>query len=88
MKPGSNNLEKILLKRLADKGIEPSLIPGFLKDLANSFFVDPDISLQQARQRLVYLGWNDIDLDYHTFQMAKECLGKVVDRLKDFEGAI
>ncbi len=31
------------------------------------------MSLSQVNNRLHSLGWNDIDLDYHTFQLAKEC---------------
>lgn len=47
-----------------------------MKDLANSFFLDSDMNFLQATKRLHYLGWDDIELDYHTFQLAKECLEK------------
>ena len=68
------NIEQILLQRLEKIGIEPNLIPGFIKDLANSFFINPDMDLLKAINRLRYLGWDDFELDYHTFQLAKECL--------------
>jgi len=32
------------------------------------------MDLLQAINRLRYLGWNDFELDYHTYQLAKECL--------------
>ncbi len=46
-----------------------------MKDLANSFWLNPDMNFSQVNERLHYIGWNDIELDYHTFQLAKECLG-------------
>jgi len=61
------NIEK-LLQRLEKIGVEQKLISAFMKDLANSLFHNPNLNFSQA-------GWNDIELDYHTFQLAKECLG-------------
>ena len=74
MQSEPNNIEQILLDRLKTIGIEPNLIPGFIKDLANSFFLKPDMNLMQVNERLNYLGWEGIELDYHTYQLAKECL--------------
>ncbi len=74
MKKDFKNTEQ-LLRRLAETGTEPNLIPGFMKDLANSLFLNPNMNFTQVNERLHYIGWNDIELDYHTFQLAKECLG-------------
>ncbi len=68
------NIEK-LLQRLEKIGVEQKLISAFMKDLANSLFLNPNMNFSQANERLHYIGWNDIELDYHTFQLAKECLG-------------
>ncbi len=73
MKTDSINIEQILKQRLEKKGIEPSLIPGFIKDLTNTFFLNPDYELPQIVGRLRYLGWDDFELDDHTLQLAKAC---------------
>lgn len=75
MKTDSKNIET-LLQRLQEMGIEPNLIPGCMKDLANSRFLNRDMTYLEANERLKYLGWDDIELDYHTFELARECLGK------------
>jgi hypothetical protein len=68
------------LQRLEKIGIEPNLIPGFMKDIANSFSLSPDMNFSQVNERLHYLGWDDVELDYHTYQLARECLGKELGR--------
>jgi len=74
MESNQVDIEQLLLQRLEKIGIEQNLIPGFIKDLSNSFFIDPEMDLVRAVSRLRYLGWDDFDLDYHTYQLAKECL--------------
>ena len=75
MKKEFKNIEN-LLQRLQEMGIEPNLIPGFMKDLANALFYNPDTNFTQVNERLHSLGWDDVELDYHTFELARECLGK------------
>ncbi len=65
-----------LLQRLQEMGIESNQIPGFMKDLANSLFLDSATTYSQVNKRLHSLGWNEIELDYRTFELARECLGK------------
>lgn len=67
-------IKLILVQRLKAKGIGASIIPGYIRDLGNFYSSDPQISLMQANQRLHYLGWDDVELDYHTFQLAVACL--------------
>ena len=69
-----NQIKEILLDRLEKKGLDPNYIPGFIRSLANSICRDPDMSLTQLNQRLHYLGWNGIDLDYHTLQLTIACI--------------
>ncbi|UCH21354.1 MAG: hypothetical protein JSU83_23120 [Deltaproteobacteria bacterium] len=70
MKP----IKQILIDRLEEKGIDCDNIPGFMRILANSFFADPLMTLDQIKKRLNYLGWDGFDLDDHTLQLAIACL--------------
>ncbi len=70
------NLKQILLKQLIIIGVEPNLISGLMKALAVFFYLNPNMSLSQVNERIHYLGWNDIELDYNTYQLAIECLDK------------
>ncbi|WP_153307427.1 hypothetical protein [Desulfospira joergensenii] len=63
-------LDQKLIHKLMENGVEASLIPGFIRSLANAFLINPDMSHTQANKRLQYLGWPDIEIDYHTFQLA------------------
>ena len=47
-----------------------------MKDLANSLVLNPDMNFSQVNERLKYMGWDDVELDYRTFELARECLGK------------
>jgi len=69
-----NQIKEILLERLENKGLDPNYIPGFIRSLANSIWRDPDMSLTQLNQRLDYLGWDGIELDYHTLQLTIACI--------------
>ena len=64
------DIEKTLIKELKGKGIENNLIPRFIKDLAYSFQIDLSVSLADINARLHSLGWEDVELDYHTLQLA------------------
>ena len=68
------NLKKVFIHRLVEKGIEPCLIPGFVRVLTYSLSGNAQTSLHQVNKRLRYLGWNDVELDYHTLSMAEVCL--------------
>ncbi len=63
-------IDKKLIHKLMENGVEPSLIPGFIRSLVNACLISPDMSHGQANKRLKYLGWDDIELDYHTHQLA------------------
>lgn len=66
-------LIRILIKRLERKGIEPSIIHGFIRDLANTTLSNPHMNLLQVNKRLHLLGWDSFELDYHTLQLAIAC---------------
>lgn len=63
-------IDRKLRMKLMENGVEPALIPGFIRSLANAFLINPDMTLCQANKRLKYLGWQDIEIDYHTFSLA------------------
>jgi hypothetical protein len=63
-------VDKQLICRLIDNGLEASMIPGFIRSLVNACLISPDMTHCQANKRLQYLGWHDIEIDYHTFQLA------------------
>ena len=66
----SKDIEKILINKLKGKGLVNNLIPRFIKDLAYSFQIDPSVSLSDVNDRLHFLGWEDVEMDYHTLQLA------------------
>lgn len=67
-------IDQKLVYKLMENGVEAALIPGFIRSLANAFLVNPDMSHCQANKRLKYLGWEDIEIDYHTFSLAVNAL--------------
>ncbi|MCK5600796.1 hypothetical protein KAR91_02945 [Candidatus Pacearchaeota archaeon] len=69
-----SQLKEILINRLKNKGMELSMIPGFIRSLTNSFAYYPHVNLLEVNNRLRYMGWDDFELDYFTFQLAIECL--------------
>ena len=70
MEERPTNIEETLINKLKGKGIENNIIPRFIKDLAYSFQIDSSVSLSDVNDRLHFLGWEDIELDYHTLQLA------------------
>jgi len=69
-----DQIKQILVNRLEKKGLELCLIPGFMRSLAISFINNPNYSLLQINEKLHYLGWDEFDIDYHTLQLAIECI--------------
>jgi hypothetical protein len=65
----SQQLKAILLRRLEGKGISPQAAPGFIRNLTNVLSEYPLLSIGEVNRIMQYLGWQDVDLDYHTFQL-------------------
>ena len=63
-------IKETLIDELKGKGINNEIIPRFIKDLSYSFQIDPSVSLSDVNERLHFLGWEDVELDYHTLQLA------------------
>jgi hypothetical protein len=69
-----DDLKPFLIDRLKSKGLEPSLIPAYLKALTSIISSEPGIELPQVNQKLNLLGWNEVSIDYHSLQIALVCL--------------
>ncbi len=63
-------VDEKFISRLIERGVETALIPGFMRSLANAMLIRPAMTHIQVNKRLKYLGWDNIDIDYHTFQLA------------------
>jgi hypothetical protein len=70
MRKKTTAIEKALIKELKKIGIEYRTRPRFIKDLIYSFQTDPLITLSDVNERLQLLGWEGVELDYHTLQLA------------------
>ena len=64
------DIEETLINELRGKGIDNNIIPRLIKDLAFAFQIDLSVSLSDVNDRLHFLGWEDVELDYHTLQLA------------------
>ena len=62
--------KQTLMNRLEMKGLDKSTIPGFIWSLKRCLSNNPDMNHLEANQRLQSLGWDDVNLDYHTMQLA------------------
>jgi hypothetical protein len=64
----------LLAERLKRQGVEPHEMPGFLREMAKLLSADPDLPPAAANQRLQYLGWSEVTVDYQSLQLAAACL--------------
>jgi hypothetical protein len=68
------DLRQLLIQRLSRRGLEKNQIPGFLRSLANSIDRGQTPNFTLINKHMRNIGWNDIDLDYRTFELARNCL--------------
>ena len=64
-----DQIKQLLYQRLEDAGIGSASVSGLMRDVANCLRIDDAMSLSEVNRRLSYLGWDDSQLDYHTFQL-------------------
>jgi hypothetical protein len=64
-----DKLIKILIDRLVGKGMEISMIPAYVRDLANLIAMNRYSDLHELNRRLELLGWNDFEIDDYTLQL-------------------
>ena len=68
------DLKQLLIQRLSHRGLEKNQIPGFLRSLANSIDIGQNPNYTLINNHMRNIGWDDIDLDYRTFELARNCL--------------
>ena len=68
-----NSDKEALIKRLELKGMAKGAIFGFIWSLKSCVLDNPNMNRLQIEKRLHSLGWESIDLDAQTFQMAIKC---------------
>ena len=71
MESHSDIIKHIFMHRLMMMGIEIDIIPLFMRDLRNSLSTYPSSDLRKIGKVIKQLGWDGIELDYQTFQLAK-----------------
>ncbi len=71
MESQSDTIKHIFMHRLMMMGIEIDIIPLFMRDLRNSLSTYPSSDLRKIGNVIKQLGWDGIELDYQTFQLAK-----------------
>jgi hypothetical protein len=67
------DLKQVLAENLLKRGIMEPSIPGFLKTLSKILAAEPEIDAAAANARLRYLGWPEVEVDYHLLQIALAC---------------
>jgi len=67
-------LTQILIERLEEKGMGSVEIPAFIRNLTNALVANPQSSHGYLNDQLHALGWNDLELDYRTFEVAAACV--------------
>lgn len=45
-----------------------------MKSFSNVLFIDQNLNLGVVNRHLNLIGWNDIELDYYTYELARICL--------------
>ncbi|MBI5577923.1 MAG: hypothetical protein HY895_02110 [Deltaproteobacteria bacterium] len=68
------NLRTLLAARLERQGVDQAHMAGFLREMERLLRELPDVTLPEVNARLHYLGWQDVNLDYHSMQLAAFCL--------------
>jgi hypothetical protein len=68
-----DEFKQILLDRLVKGGADPSSLSSILKALSKLLSSNPDIDPAAANERLHYLGWHEVEVDYHILQLALAC---------------
>lgn len=71
----AQSLRALLVQRLERQGVEQPHVKGFLRELAKLLSACPDMSPAAVNEKLHYLGWTDVALDYQSMQLAAVCLG-------------
>lgn len=64
-------VKQILEQQLEKLGLSRTMIRSVLKSMAHFLCDEPDMDLREINERLQYIGWDGIEIDYHTLQLVK-----------------
>ena len=64
-----NEFAEIVNHRLEERGLGPGEIEGFVRCVGFTVSDDNNIGLEELNRRLGLLGWDTVDLYYHTLQL-------------------
>jgi len=65
-----SKLKERLISHLIRKGLEPSLVPGFIRCLAISLKLNPRGDIPEIGQRMNCMGWAEAEIDTDTLALA------------------
>ena len=73
MKSGHNleQILKIIVERLEEKDIDPGRIPSCIETIVYNIFLNPVITYQKFSRKMQSLGWLNLEIDEHTFNLVK-----------------
>ena len=61
----------IIVGRLKEGGIDPVKIPSCIENVFNITFLYPVVSYRELNTRMQSLGWQNFQIDEHTFKLIK-----------------
>jgi len=70
-----DELIRILIDRLVNKGMESTSIPAYVRDIVNTIAVAGNLGPGPLNRRLERLGWDDIHLDEYTLELVTSIFG-------------
>lgn len=62
-------LASTLRQRLITKGMEVTVIPAYLRNVANILATESSVSLRELNSRLRLLGWDNVEMDEYTLEL-------------------
>ena len=67
-------MRRALVRRLENKGLDSSSIPGYMRSLSNALDKKPHMTLNQVNRQMDYVGWRGVELDYRTWELTRTAL--------------
>lgn len=74
-----DELVRILINRLVNKGMEITSIPAYVRDLANTIAINGYLGPSTLNRRLQTLGWDDFKLDEYTLELVTAMFEKDIE---------
>ena len=65
-----SKLKERLISHLIQKGLAPNIVPGFIRCLAISLKLNPQVDIPEIIQRMCCMGWAECEIDAGTLALA------------------